>query len=232
MLRISLSRPAHFPRLSYPAMASHATSAYASAGGPRNPVVLLDVMDTVVADPFFTHMAPYFGMSFQELLKAKHPSAWVEFENGLITEDQLFNKFFADGRQFDSKGLVDCIVGAYRYVDGMPELLGKMAEAGYEMHACSNYPMWHRYIENKLNLGKYLEWTFLSCEGAMQGLRKPNPAAFEAVIKHLGRPAEELLFVDDREVNVNAAAAAGMQAIHFQGAEKLEEVLREKGLIF
>lgn len=49
-------------------------------------VLLLDVMDTVVADPFFEHMPRFFGMSFQELLAAKHPDAWVRFERGVIDQ--------------------------------------------------------------------------------------------------------------------------------------------------
>lgn len=230
MLRITLSRPVPIPFSRYPVMANHATGRRVSASASRRPVILFDVMDTIVADPFFTHMAPYFGMSFEELLREKHPSAWVEFETGSITEDQLFTKFFADGRQFDGRGLVEHMVAAYRYIHGMPELLERLAQAGYEMHAFSNYPVWHRNIENKLNLGRYLEWTFVSCEGPMEGIRKPSSAAYAAAIKHLGRPAEELIFVDDREVNVSAAAAAGMQAIRFEGAKKLEAALLEKGL--
>lgn len=33
-------------------------------------------------------------------------AAWVEFENDLIDQDQLFQNFFADGRQFDGQALV------------------------------------------------------------------------------------------------------------------------------
>lgn len=46
----------------------------------------------------------------QELLAAKHPTAWVEFENDQITQQQLFDKFFADGRQFDGEALIDHMV--------------------------------------------------------------------------------------------------------------------------
>lgn len=40
----------------------------------------------------------------KELLQQKHPSAWVEFETGKITEEELGGKFFADGREFDYQG--------------------------------------------------------------------------------------------------------------------------------
>lgn len=35
----------------------------------KAPVILLDIMDTVVKDPFYTHMAGYFDLSFDEVRK-------------------------------------------------------------------------------------------------------------------------------------------------------------------
>ncbi len=57
---------------------------------------------------------------------------------------------------------------AYDYIDGMPQLLRRLRAAGFDVHACSNYPVWYRLIESKLQLSRYLDWTFISCEGAMK----------------------------------------------------------------
>jgi len=66
-----------------------------------------------------------------------------------------------------------------------------------------------------------------------QGLRKPAPEAFAAVCEHLGVPPSSCVFVDDRAVNVDAAAAFGMRALRFEGcADALERGLRERGLEF
>jgi putative hydrolase of the HAD superfamily len=53
------------------------------------------------------------------------------------------------------------------------------------------------------------------------GLRKPEPAYFRRALDILDRPAERILFIDDREENVAAAITAGMKAIRFEGAESL-----------
>ena len=63
------------------------------------------MQDTVVTDPFYKHMPSFFDMTFEELLAAKHPSAWLEFEKGLISQSQFYDKFFKDGREFDCSGL-------------------------------------------------------------------------------------------------------------------------------
>uniref|UniRef100_M1C5N3 HAD-superfamily hydrolase, subfamily IA, variant 3 n=1 Tax=Solanum tuberosum TaxID=4113 RepID=M1C5N3_SOLTU len=43
-------------------------------------------------------------MSMKELLESKHPTSWIEFEKGLISEEELTRKFFKDGRSFDMEG--------------------------------------------------------------------------------------------------------------------------------
>lgn len=67
---------------------------------------------------------------------------------------------------------------------------------------------------------------------ALQGLRKPAPSAFEAVTSHLSLPPQQLMFVDDRQVNVDAAAQAGLKALRFSSAAALEQELINLGLEF
>ena len=50
----------------------------------------------------------------------------------------------------------------------MEALLGRLAAAGVQVHAFSNYPAWWRLIEDKLRLSRYLDWTFVSCHGPMR----------------------------------------------------------------
>ncbi|PNX96404.1 phosphoglycolate phosphatase [Trifolium pratense] len=58
-------------------------------------------MDTIVRDPFYKDIPAFFQMAFNELIECKHPTAWIEFEKGLIDEVELARIFFKDGRDFD-----------------------------------------------------------------------------------------------------------------------------------
>ncbi len=60
---------------------------------------------------------------------------------------------------------------------------------------------------------------------AQLGVAKPDLAAFCAVLEQLSRPAEEVLFIDDRPENVEAAAAAGLRALRFTSAGQLRSEL-------
>jgi 2-haloacid dehalogenase len=48
----------------------------------------------------------------------------------------------------------------------------------------------------------------------------------------LALPPQQLIFVDDRRPNVDAAHALGWGAVHFKGAAQLEDELRARGLDF
>lgn len=56
-------------------------------------------------------------------------------------------------------------------------------------------------------------------------LIKPDPAIYEHCLRGLGVGASESLFIDDREVNVAAARAVGMHAVHFRSMAQLRSEL-------
>jgi putative hydrolase of the HAD superfamily len=58
---------------------------------------------------------------------------------------------------------------------------------------------------------------------------KPEPAIYEHSLKALSVPASEVLFIDDREANLEQARAAGMRVIRFQSVNQLRDDLRTLG---
>lgn len=192
------------------------------------PVLLLDVMDTLVRDPFREEMPAFFGMSLDELLAVKHPTAWVEFEHGDLSEPEFLARFFADGRPFDVDGFRDHVRASYRWVDGMEELCAELHAEGVPMHVLSNYPCWYEMIEAQLSLSRFVEWSFVSCR---TGVRKPHADAYLGAAGTLQVGPERCLFVDDRASNVEAARDVGMDALVFQGAPALRSELQARGVL-
>ena len=187
-------------------------------------ILLLDVMGTLVYDPFYEVMPRHFGMTIDELLEQKDPSAWIEFERGEIEEGEMVRRFFADRRPVDRGALRQLVRGSYRWLDGLEELLAELREAGVEMHLLSNYPTWFEIIEEKLGLSRYASWRFVSCK---TGYRKPHPEAYLGAARSLGVSPQSCVFVDDREKNCSAAVAIGMRAIRFTDGQQLRRELAE-----
>lgn len=192
------------------------------------PVVLFDVMSTLVNDPIFSAGPTALGLSIETLFEALDPQIWFAFERGELDESTYFERWFRDGRAVDTDAFMAQMLGGYHWLPGIEPLLAELKEAGVVMHVLSNYPVWHTRIEAKLGLSRYLPWTFLSCQ---MGLRKPDPQIFKRCAQAVGRPPHECLFIDDQPRNTTAAEGVGMQSITFEGAAKLRADLRQLGLI-
>ena len=62
------------------------------------------------------------------------------------------------------------------------------------------------------------------------GVRKPEAAAFNAVVADIGVPGERVLFFDDAAANVDGARAAGLQAAHTVTTADIIRELERAGL--
>ena len=195
----------------------------------RPSVILWDIMDTLVRDPFFTHMPGFFGHTFDELVTRLTPRAWVEFELGRLTELEFYARFFRDGSAIDGAGLKQHMAAAYAWVDGMEALLTELQALSVSMHALSNYPVWYQVVEQRLGLSRYVELSFISCH---TGLRKPAPEAFLHACEQLAVPAEACLLIDDRAQNCDAAREVGLSAWRFEGSvPSLRQALVQYGIL-
>jgi putative hydrolase of the HAD superfamily len=61
-------------------------------------------------------------------------------------------------------------------------------------------------------------------------LAKPETAIYLHAAEGLHTPPANILFIDDRSENIEAALAIGMQAIHYTTHEAFEQVMRHRGL--
>ncbi len=57
------------------------------------------------------------------------------------------------------------------------------------------------------------------------GTSKPDPAIYRHTLAQLGTLPEETLFIDDKQENVEAAQALGIQAIEYSSVEQLRQEL-------
>jgi putative hydrolase of the HAD superfamily len=105
-----------------------------------------------------------------------------------------------------------------------PETLAAVrdaATAGIRLAILSNAPdRPARAIESMQWLTGF-ERVFFSCD---LRLTKPDPRIFRTVIARLDAAPHDILFVDDRIENIEAAQRAGMRTIHFTGPAALESI--------
>ena len=115
---------------------------------------------------------------------------------------------------------------------GMLAAVGELRAAGIRCCLATNQQTRRAaHMQEHLAYQQIFDEQFYSCE---LGLAKPDPAYFTEICSRLGVDPATVLFVDDREDNVEAARTVGLHAEVFPrdaGRTVLEELLRPYGLL-
>ena len=187
--------------------------------------LVLDLMDTVIRDPYREALEAATGRPLRELFALRDAGAYPAFERGELTEQEYWSAYAEVGLEVDVDVFHEARRTGYRWLPGMDELLDD-CEGRVLRVAASNYPLWIEELADGLLVGRF-ERVLASHH---LGVRKPEAAFYEELLTELGLTAEATLFVDDREDNVAGARAVGMRAHLFAGADDLRARLRDEGL--
>jgi putative hydrolase of the HAD superfamily len=106
---------------------------------------------------------------------------------------------------------------------GTVELLAELNAGGTRLALLSNAGFDFSDPLRFSPMGQYFERIFISAE--MTAL-KPEPAIYLEVATELGIAPEQMVFIDNKSVNTDAAAALGITVHHFTGVDGLAEFLR------
>ncbi len=92
--------------------------------------------------------------------------------------------------------------------------LARSLEGEYELAILSN--AWSNAREafvERFGLDELFDEMIISAE---VGLAKPDPQIYHLTVRRLGVEPEEILFIDDRLENIEAAREAGFHAVHYR----------------
>ena len=117
---------------------------------------------------------------------------------------------------------------AWRPSEPMVELMHDLKRRGYRMAMLTNNVReWEPLWRSMLPVDEIFE---LIVDSAFVGMRKPEREIYELTVERLGgvTPAE-CIFIDDTDVNCDAARELGMSAVNFKSNEhaigEIEEAL-------
>ncbi len=151
----------------------------------------------------------------------KHPL--FELECGRVTEKDFLARL-ADGLEPELGHKPELHRFSEIYFDALhpnPQMINLMAElrdSGLRMAMLTNnVKEWEARWRSMLPVDDIFE---LVVDSAFVGCRKPQPRIYEITLDRLGAEPAECIFIDDIDVNCDAAAALGLTAIHFRDSEQ------------
>jgi putative hydrolase of the HAD superfamily len=162
--------------------------------------------------------------------EARHPEANDAWEKGLITVDEYLKRtVFWKPRDFSPDDFFEAMKSASRVLDGtaLPILETISMSQDVDLGMLNNEAReLNEYRIEAFGLRGYFDFFFSSCYVAC---RKPSQQIYELALDVLQCEPEEVIFIDDRPPNVEAAASLGIHAIRYKEPAQLERELASLG---
>ena len=105
---------------------------------------------------------------------------------------------------------------------GMTELLTELKSQGYGLYGLTNWSYKVYAVMDRLPIFRLLDGCVISSE---EHLIKPDLRIYQRLIEKYNLRPSDCCFIDDRQVNVDAAKNCGMHALLFTGADQLRKDL-------
>ena len=162
------------------------------------------------------------GETFENVANAtmRNP-LWQDFDRGTWSTDELIRRFVANAPEYKTEietvfKNMDKIVVLYDYA---LDWIRQLKADGFKVYILSNLPeLVHlANLDDKLRFLKEVDGAVLSYQ---EQLLKPERRIYEVLCERYGIVPEQAVFFDDKQENVEAAKAAGLNAIQFRNYEQ------------
>ena len=175
-------------------------------------------------------LAPFCGFPPEEILQ--RIASWnglVPFEEGKIAPPE----FFEDMRELLNLSVppdvflpiwTDIFTENKEVSSLLRRLLGKIPLALISNTNALHFGYCYQTFPIIREVGQFV----LSYE---VGCRKPDPRIYQTALSRFNTPAQQTIYVDDLEELVRAGKMFGLEAIQFEGAERLQWGLSQRGLL-
>jgi putative hydrolase of the HAD superfamily len=159
-----------------------------------------------------------------------HPD-WLELDRGTLGRDDAVARAakrtgISAG---DMKRLLHAVPASLVVFPDTVELLYRLKRKGYPLYCLSNMHFASiEYLEKTHTFWDVFDGRVISCR--LQ-LCKPESGIYEHLLQTYGLAAQDTLFIDDVQKNLDAAAKLDIRTLRFENAAQCERELRALGLM-
>jgi FMN phosphatase YigB (HAD superfamily) len=157
-----------------------------------------------------TNLAALCGVSEERIAERYYP-LMAEFETGAFGLDEFTARFREEsGLSLDPERFRETFLGSGRERAAMYRVLAAIPADFSVGMLSNNVPVLCDRVRGDARMGRIDRFLFSN----ELGVRKPAPAAYQALSRALGLPPEEIVFIDDNADNIRACRDLGFNGIH------------------
>ncbi|MFZ0043839.1 MAG: HAD family phosphatase [Solirubrobacteraceae bacterium] len=163
------------------------------------------------------------GIAMGALAARRHANPLFELETGQLSEAeflQMVGTALSEqvGREIAMDGFGERYFATLEPNERLIEYMRELRGRGYRLAICTNNVReWDRLWRSMLPVDEIFD---VVVDSAFVGARKPDRLIYELTLERLGVAAGAALFIDDIEINCDAARELGMRAVWFRSTEQ------------
>ena len=168
-----------------------------------------------------------FGLQKDEF-ESRHKETVADFERGILTLDQYVERtVFYQPRKFSRDEFKSFMLSLSKPKPGVLELARSLATRCLMATINNESRELNEYRIRTFELSQIFDLFISSC---YVGIRKPDERIYRLALDLLQKSPAECCFIDDRPLNVEAAAKVGMRTVLVQNPAQLKTDLEKLGV--
>lgn len=194
--------------------------------------IVFDFNGVIFGNPSFEFdrkISKIIGVSVDDFKKIyrQHNNS---YNIGLTSLEKLWSDILTDFNKVSILPEVLELVNSPRLINqNVISIIKNLKEKGYRLGIFSNFTKsGAQLIKNNSLITSLFDTIVISAEIA---LAKPNRDAYEYLISKLNLSPQEILFIDDSQINIEAAERVGIKSIIFKNSSNLQSELIKIGVL-
>jgi putative hydrolase of the HAD superfamily len=155
---------------------------------------------------------------------------WAELDSGALAEEYVVGKLRESiSEHIDAFELIwanqEYLVESFDY---SPIWMDELKAKGLKIYLLSNYPKSIFSLHEEKGKFNFIDRIDGKVVSGFVGMAKPDEDIYRCLVDKYGLKAEECVFIDDREENIQTAKALGMKGIVFKDYEQARAELERE----
>lgn len=170
-----------------------------------------------------------FGVDWEEF-RDRHDFVAEYFETGKMElEEYLTRTLFYRPREFTREEFVAAMKAASQELPGSLDVVRDLHDTGVFLATLNNES--RELNEHRIETFGLRSLFNVFLSSCYLGVKKPEAPIYRMAMELTQRQPAEVVFVDDRDLNIECALDQGMRGIHFGSPHQLRQELVELGLL-
>lgn len=151
------------------------------------------------------------------------------YKEGKMTDEEYWSWAIKEWNiDLSVREVIGLLIEGYEVNEDVVKVVKKVREKGYKTLICTNnFPARIKGLDKRFNLLDDFDAHVFSYE---IGATKPSTKIFQTLVDKSGVKAEEIVFADDNNDNLEGAKEVGIQAFFYEGFDHFINKLKSMGV--